>query len=747
MSSSPPNLSSSGFPSKLAVSVVVVAHNEEAKIHACIGSLARQEAPDLDIELILVDDGSTDRTVELARQAAPGLRVVDNASQSISSNRNRGLREASHPWVAFIDADCEAPPHWLRTLALAMVQHLADGEPVAAVGGANVPPGGESRFYDGLALMLDTYIGSRGSVQGRVFDAPRRVVHLPGLNVLYRKEALEAVGGWDERFRLIGEDEDLSHRLGDQGFRLFYVPGATVVHRQRSTFRAWAKNMATYGKGRVWLLRRHPNIFELGLLIPPFLPLLLWAYLPIIALVSLWESAKKKRLDLWLHLTLLYTTTHLWYGFGQWRGLFSVGDGTTRHAPRRRLGLVVLKNAGNLGDAAIFQSVHRRLTENAAFATTDLYVVGLGPSGLDARPVPQDADGAERVVSQVVAPSEVARSVRLLSLQTWSQGLGLVWTLLCLRGLLFCGGQWIHDLKKGYHVFVCAMVAAARLLDTRVGVFAVGMGPLKAGWARAATRLAFGSNALAVVRDRGSEALCREIGLSQVLLGADPALDLTSRKTQVTRVTRGEGAADRRRVAVSPCAWFRFDNLYRRDEAVIDAMVASFLRLFQGLEARGDGIVLLPTMNPEDDALCERLIVEHGPSKTSIELVDTARLGPRDIQGWIEAVDFLISMRLHPVIFASNVGTPMAALNYAAKVEAFCDDVDLRSHLIELDDGSWWSEALDLLDRCRQDPSGGRERLSRGRQEVAARLQAAYDRLESWWGPDPSSPTLNRNRS
>ena len=48
-----------------------------------------------------------------------------------------------------------------------------------------------------------------------------RVEHLPGLNVLYHKEILEEVGGWDERFALIGEDEDLSRRLGDQGFKLF----------------------------------------------------------------------------------------------------------------------------------------------------------------------------------------------------------------------------------------------------------------------------------------------------------------------------------------------------------------------------------------------------------------------------------------------------------------------------------------------------------------------------------------------
>ncbi len=317
----------------VGVTVVVVAHNEESRISDCIGSLAQQIAKGVKVELILIDDGSTDRTVELAYAAAPGLTVISNPSQSISSNRNCGLRAASHPYVAFIDADCAAPTHWLATLARGMCELSSlDGEPVAAVGGANVPPAGETPFYDALALMLNTRLGSRGSVQGMVFDQARQVAHLPGLNVLYNKEALEKVGGWDERFALIGEDEDLSRRLALAGFSLFFVPEAVVVHRQRSNFRAWAKNMFTYGKGRMWLIRHHPTAFESGLLIPPLLPLLLWAYLPVIAVISLGLAWRSNRLDLWPRLALLYATTHVSYGLGQWAGLFSVQDGVQRNS-------------------------------------------------------------------------------------------------------------------------------------------------------------------------------------------------------------------------------------------------------------------------------------------------------------------------------------------------------------------------------------------------------------------------------
>ena len=102
--------------------------------------------------------------------------------------------------------------YWLSALAKEMKQTQA-----AVVGGANVPPSAESVFCDALGVMLNTWLGSRGSTQGMVYAEPCRMKHIPGLNVLFRKDALDAVGGYDERFRLVGEDEDLSHRLRYEG--------------------------------------------------------------------------------------------------------------------------------------------------------------------------------------------------------------------------------------------------------------------------------------------------------------------------------------------------------------------------------------------------------------------------------------------------------------------------------------------------------------------------------------------------
>ena len=138
------------------VTIVVVARNEERNIGACIGSLAGQDYPSFSV--ILVDDGSTDRTVEIARNAFPSIRIISSPTRSISRNREIGWRAAKSDFVAFLDADCEAPVHWLSSLVSSA---LATG--ASAVGGGNRPPSGETVHYDALALMLQTFAGSRDS--------------------------------------------------------------------------------------------------------------------------------------------------------------------------------------------------------------------------------------------------------------------------------------------------------------------------------------------------------------------------------------------------------------------------------------------------------------------------------------------------------------------------------------------------------------------------------------------------------
>jgi glycosyltransferase involved in cell wall biosynthesis len=321
-------------PETIAVTVVVVCFNAAEHIHNCVTSLL-QQTYEGEWELVVVDNGSTDGTRteldKLVRQH-DRLRIFDNPVRGISVSRNIGWQQARFPYVAYTDADCVVPPQWLSTLASGMLKYDRPGAHLAAVGGGNVPPAERSLFYQAHAIFLNSYLGSHGSVQGRRFSDDRSVPHLPTVNVLYKRTALQSAGGFDARFYNIGEDRDLSYRLQASGYTMCFLADSVVTHYQRSGFRSWFRNMFVYGKGRAWLMRRHPRHMEAVLLAPMILTILLmtgfWTW-PLLLAYALFLfiyagllCARSGRAGAIGRVWLLFLGTHICYGLGQWYGVF-----------------------------------------------------------------------------------------------------------------------------------------------------------------------------------------------------------------------------------------------------------------------------------------------------------------------------------------------------------------------------------------------------------------------------------------
>jgi polysaccharide pyruvyl transferase WcaK-like protein/GT2 family glycosyltransferase len=692
------------------ITVVVVARNEERGIAACVRSLAAQDYPNFSV--ILVDDGSTDATVAIAREIFPSIRIISSPTRSISRNRDLAWRAAETEFVAFLDADCEAPSHWLSALVAAVLSTGA-----AAVGGGNEPPR-ETSHYEALRLMLQTFLGSRGSIQGRIPDRGRYVTHLPGLNVLYRTDALALVGGYDPRFARMGEDEDLSHRLGDVGLKLYVTPDATVIHRQRPDLISWTRNMRAYGRGRTWLLRRHPNAFSLFFLLPPLTIPALPIYLSLIVAFAGWVALRGGRLDLWPRLFLLFAATHLAYGLGQIEGLFVRGDNEAARRKYGRIALIALKNAGNKGDEAISSCVSARVTEaiDRCSASADLYLAALGPSGFDIRPVPKDGHARDMLIGDMLAPSTASRQVDEAALLAIPR---LIAVLVRFRAIVIAGGQWLHDLSFLRHLGVCGVFAFARMCGTKTGVFCIGAGPLRRTLSRGLLRLAFSRDSFIVTRDVASTGLLQRSGLKQAQTATDPAIELTSREAP-------DGAGS---ILISPCAWSSFDNLYALDSSEIEASFANWRKLISALLDRGERVTVLPTMNPEDTAFSERLITGF----EGVDVIDTNRFAPGQVQGVIEEAKAIVSMRLHPIIFASNVGTPFVALAYAAKVSAYCEQAGLGSRVVRLQADDWVERVLNLLDSIPDRQSACEARVCQ--QESLTR---AYSEFFNWLRLSPA---------
>jgi GT2 family glycosyltransferase len=220
-----------------------------------LDALARQEAAP-SFEVVVVDDGSSDATFERASNAAAslpfGLRVLrQDESTGPAGARNRGWRGSTAPVIAFTDDDCVPEPKWLGALVAGL-----DGDADVVAGVTTYPDDQADRRGTWSYWMEDD--GTSG--------------HFSTCNVVYRREALEAVGGFDEqgfRYRrsgrgaprcVNGEDTDLAWRAIEAGFRSGVATGAVVRHEVfPSSWRAYLGNVRRL-EGLVLLIKKHPQL-------------------------------------------------------------------------------------------------------------------------------------------------------------------------------------------------------------------------------------------------------------------------------------------------------------------------------------------------------------------------------------------------------------------------------------------------------------------------------------------------------
>ena len=325
----------------LNVSIVVICLNEANNIRSCLETLLDQTYPAEHYEIIVVDGGSTDGTLEIVeevRRTNANLRLVVELKKGAAAGRNAGLKSARWEYVAFIDADCEAPGDWLETLVESFREARKKDDRICAVGGGNIPPETADSFPIAIGIALNSYLGSFNSVQGRRYGNAKYVESVSTVNALYENDKVAKVGNFDVTLGSEAEDADLNYRLMRTGYRFLYVPESVVWHKMRPTPVTWLKNMFRYGKGRARLLKRYPEMWALKFVLPllfitvifsiiliPFsaffyLPML---YFPLIVLFSLFRCLQCSMTKFTAHVTLVYLIQHFGYGVGEIYGLFN----------------------------------------------------------------------------------------------------------------------------------------------------------------------------------------------------------------------------------------------------------------------------------------------------------------------------------------------------------------------------------------------------------------------------------------
>src|SRR6266481_660631 len=229
------------------VSVVVCAYNAERTIDQCLASLAVLNYPDY--EVIVVNDGSRDRTLAIA-EGYGFCRIISQSNQVLSVARNVGAEAATGEIVAYTDSDCVADPDWLSYLVAKM-----EGSNLAACGGPNFPPPEDT--------LVPAVVAVAPGGPTHVLLSDEVAEHIAGCNMAFRREVLIALGGFDPVYRAAGDDVDICWRFQDAGHAIGFSPAAVVWHFRRNTVRAYINQQRGYGKAEALVYAKHPFRFNL----------------------------------------------------------------------------------------------------------------------------------------------------------------------------------------------------------------------------------------------------------------------------------------------------------------------------------------------------------------------------------------------------------------------------------------------------------------------------------------------------
>jgi glycosyltransferase involved in cell wall biosynthesis len=233
------------LPSVPFVSVIVCSYNGAKTLTGCLESLGKISYPSY--EVILVDDGSTDDTAEIASRF-PNVRYQHQTNHGLSHARNTGAAAAKGEVFAYTDSDCMADPDWLYYL----MNTLLSGA-YAGVGGPNVSPPARN--------WIQACVAAAPGGPSHVLLTDTIAEHIPGCNMAFYRWAFETVGGFDAEYHKAGDDVDFCWRLQQAGHIIAFSPTAIVWHHRRFTLTAFRKQQEGYGEAESMLRFKHLIFF------------------------------------------------------------------------------------------------------------------------------------------------------------------------------------------------------------------------------------------------------------------------------------------------------------------------------------------------------------------------------------------------------------------------------------------------------------------------------------------------------
>jgi cellulose synthase/poly-beta-1,6-N-acetylglucosamine synthase-like glycosyltransferase len=231
------------------VSIVIPCYNAQDSIAECLDSVVNLFYPKDKMEVIVVDNKSTDRSKDIIRYFPVKL-LEEKEIQSSYAARNRGIKEAKGEWIAFTDADCIVDRNWLYYL---MLKHQND-EKIGAIAGEILPHNPRT--------VIEIYSARRDFLNQRKFVFSI-IQTAATANVAYRKSVFDRAGLFNDKTDT-GADVEMAWRMQKLlGLKIGFAPEAIVFHRQRKSLVELYKQIYRYERAKIFLNTIIPEYYPL----------------------------------------------------------------------------------------------------------------------------------------------------------------------------------------------------------------------------------------------------------------------------------------------------------------------------------------------------------------------------------------------------------------------------------------------------------------------------------------------------
>ncbi|HTA44818.1 MAG TPA: glycosyltransferase family 2 protein [Bryobacteraceae bacterium] len=234
-----------------SVAAVIPVHNRSELLQRLLETAGAQTVPFT--EIVAIDNASTDHSVEIARGF--GCRVIAVGSNSGFAHAvNCGWKEATAEWIAILNTDVELDAHWLeRLLGAAVNSSFATGTIFSATDHRII-----DATYDLVSRAACAWRAGFGETRASVLPQSLGIAIPPATACIFRRDALERLGGFDESFVSYLEDVDLGLRCVREGMQGVYVPDAIAYHHGSATFGRWdARTVRLISRNQLLLVAHH----------------------------------------------------------------------------------------------------------------------------------------------------------------------------------------------------------------------------------------------------------------------------------------------------------------------------------------------------------------------------------------------------------------------------------------------------------------------------------------------------------